>query len=157
MYKVRGYYDMIPSSVREHFGGDGWKVVVSTNVSGKWYDFFGSKAPELLSGFATTEYKSVYIAARENSFISVIHEIGHYVDYRVWINSGYKDRPAKASEFVDIFNSEFDEFVDTFSPWDSDSYDSVEFFAEAFYEYVIDASKLKNSCPKTYDYLTKYI
>lgn len=157
MYKVEEYYNTVPSTVRDHFVSDGWKIIVSTDVESRWNSMFSSKAPKLLSGFATTEYKAVYVAARKDALESVIHEIGHYVDYRVWINSKYELRPSKESEFTSIFNSEFDAFVDAFSPWDSGSYDSVEYFAEAFYEYVHDAETLKKVCPNTYNYLIKYI
>lgn len=156
MYSVQTYFNTIPWVVRSHFESDGWHVYVTDNVDALWKSINGSDI-SMLAGFCTTKKEAIYIANRSNAYPCVVHEMGHYIDYRVWIANMYAFRPSTDATFVAIYARELNDFKAAFEPWDHNVADSKEYFAEAFSAYVNDASKLQQYCPNTYDYIVKYM
>lgn len=156
MYSVQKYYNTIARVVRSHFESDNWHVIVTNNIDALWKSINGSTVSNL-AGFCTTKMESIYIANRSAAFSCVVHEMGHYVDYRVWIANRYGFRPSKDATFVAIYARELDAFKSAFDPWDHNVSDATEFFAEAFSAYCNDPSTLQANCPNTYDYLVKYM
>ncbi len=157
MYQVLKYYNMIPSIVRKHFESDGWTVVVSNNVPG-WYNSYDppSPAPDQLAGFATTKGKKVYITNHKNAYKCVIHELGHYIDYRIWIAGGYNYRVTEDADWLRIYNLEVGNFKAYFDSQAHNIGNAKEYWAEAFSNFVFDADGLSANCPNTYNWIVAY-
>lgn len=100
-----------------------------------------------ICGLTLPEQKRILIQAREYKFRrAVVHEIGHaYDDYLNWISC--------SDEFIRIYNAEKNDFV--VHDYRSTHYldNEMEYFAEAFQEYIYYPNKLKANTPKTYKFI----
>lgn len=157
LYAMQAVYDDLPSVVRKNFEADGWQIVVTDKVAEYWVETSGTAAPNLIAGFATTKTKTIYVENSIKETSKIRHEMGHYVDYRVWINSGYTDRRSKSDEFAKIWSQEVSAFTAAFKPWPDNVASAVEYFAEAFYAYTLNAKLLKETCPNTYAFIKECV
>lgn len=133
---VVSYYNTVPSIVRDYFVQDGWVVrVVSSELH------INGITSRIL---ALTNYdeRTIYISNRDAS--SVVHEMGHYIDWRT-----------NCSDTIQgIYNEELNGFLTINGSTHSHNYVNLEeYFAESFSLYVLKNDELKQYCPKTHDYI----
>ena len=76
--------------------------------------------------------------------------MGHYVDMVLIGKDG--GAPSKSQEFQIIYNTEKDNFEESYP-----KSDAHEYFAEAFSMYVEYPGDLKKNFPKTYEYMDRLI
>ncbi len=156
LYAVEKYYKKIPSIVRSHFENDGWVVLVTNHVEDYWNALNSSRAPDMMAGFAASKTMTIYIATRESAYPCVVHEMGHYIDYRVWGAGGYAFRITTDADFIRVYNLELNNFKAYFEPWDHNVSDSKEYWAESFSMFCTDPDGLSANCPNTYNWIVKY-
>ena len=134
--KVEGYYNLIPQNVRNALLQDGWHIYL-TNEN------FGSNFGYNYNILALTvyEYKAIYLSPQSPT--SILHEVGHYIDYKCgWQNAA-----------MDFYSDEVGNFCSIHSTHSNNYSTKVEYFAEAYLVYKINSSALLENCPQTYYFL----
>lgn len=137
------YYQTIPYGIRSAIETNGWKIVISNKSLKERFKLSQS-------ALAITEYqsKTIYIDNRISACKSVIHEVGHVVDF---LNGSISLTPS----FYEVYVSEKDIFT---AVWQTDSNNTattIEYFAETFEASVINSQLMKDNCPNTYDYIAE--
>ena len=132
----------IPESIMEQFQKNGWHIYVTdADINQKFYQ---GKYSTVLG---TTQYadKKIYIANTSQAATeSTIHEVGHFVDY----SNGFLSDQEK---FKELYLSEVRIYIK--------AYDAVcvrdrkELFAEVFWQYLTNPSKLQLETPGLYFYM----
>lgn len=132
----------IPESIMEQFQKNGWHIYVTdADINQKFYQ---GKYSTVLG---TTQYadKKIYIANTSQAATeSTIHEVGHFVDY----SNGFLSDQEK---FKELYLSEVRIYIK--------AYDAVcvrdrkGLFAEVFWQYLTNPSKLQLETPGLYFYM----
>lgn len=140
------YYSMIPSNVRNYLEVCGWKYVCSNE------DFAG-KYGYTHSVLALTVYEDrlIYIDNRNSAQDAILHEAGHAFDASMGFISD------NSSEFTDIYNEEKESFCEVWSTHANNTESASEYFAEAFYVLMVNPNLVSTNCPRTYEYIMRYI
>lgn len=145
LYSIESYYCMVPSNVRNLLESNGWQYICSDA------DFTGRYGPshEVL---AMTAYgdKLIYINNKDSARDAITHEVGHAFDSSMEFISN-------SSEFMAIFNEEHDNFCNVWNTHSNNTSTASEYFAETFSVIVMNPELVKGNCPKTYEYITRYI
>lgn len=130
---------LLPSYIQDAFVRDNWAVYVTDQNIGQTY--YAGKYSQVM---ATTNYEEqrILIESRlEAASESPIHEIGHWFDF-------YVGFPSYLEEFSAIYQAESAAFIRAFG---SDCVrDEQEFFAEGFWQYIINPGKLQSVSPTLY-------
>lgn len=101
---------------------------------------------EIYTRGTNIESSEIHLLAKEMALnISVLHEIGHYVDAKV----GY---PTKGQAFCNIYNEEA--YYSSFSDYAIST--PEEYYAESVMAYYTDP-QFPSTCPKTFDFVEKDI
>lgn len=143
--KINEAYLMIPNNVRQNYEENGWAVYVTTENLGQKY--FGRKMSIL--ALTVTEEKAIYIDDHEKAARSVIHEMGHYIDYSFGFISS-------TDEFSSIFREEAEKFRSIHYTHINNTCTELEYFAESYLVMITEPDILIEYCPKTYEFLKKY-
>lgn len=139
-------YLMIPENIREKFEEDGWKISATTENLGRKY--FGKKMSIL--ALTVTDEKAIYIDDREKARYSVIHEMGHFIDFSSGFVSG-------TEEFEEIFNEEVDLLRSFHKTHINNTSTAVEYFAESYQAMIIESEKMMEKCPNTYQFVQEVV
>lgn len=126
------------SSLVNKYLSEGWKVVLTTADLDELL-FHGST--QNVVGATVSSSKTIYVESGQYSYC-VIHEFGHYMDYKLGMIS-------EKNDFSSIYASEgnnLSEYGKT---------DSTEFFAEAYMYSIIKPDTLSANCPQAYSYIEK--
>lgn len=134
----------VPSYILDAFVADGWHIYATSENIGQMY--FGG-AIGSVRGVTTYADKTIKIECRDVAVKTApVHEIGHYWDNRCgW--------PSDSTEFVEIYNEEVGAFKAGI-PNSSCVSSANEMFAEGFYYYLTNPSKLT---PRLQEFLSRYI
>ena len=139
---VAQYYSACPQSVRESFEADGWKVVVTSGP----LKCAGVKNRVL----ALTEFGNRTIYVGPNDASSVVHEMGHYVDFK----NGY------ASSLIsdEVYSQELSGLLSIDPGVDSHNVSTkLEYFAECFFALVTNPVGAQGSIPRTCEYISAFL
>jgi hypothetical protein len=142
--EILRYYNMIPENVRISFENNGWRVVCSATPI---EDFLGFDYS--IRGCTDEDVKTIYINNKKSATNTIIHEMGHYIEYAC-------NYPEHTDEFSTIYNEEVGTFLANTDSITANTNTVCEYFAEAFYQVVQDPS-VANTIPKTYEYVMKYV
>lgn len=134
-------YKLIPENVRTHFENSGWGIYAIKNLGQKKYD----KKISILA-LTIVDEKAIYIDNREKAVNSVIHEIGHYIDFSYGFIS-------QSAEFNEIFNEEMPVFIKLHKTNKANTNTPVEYFAEFFEVMMIEPELVMTKCPKTFGFI----
>lgn len=130
---------LLPPYLQDAFVREGWGIYVTDKNIGQTY--YKGKYNQVM---ATTNYEEqrILIESRSDAASqSPIHEIGHWFDFYVGL-------PSYTDTFKSIYQSESASFIRTYG---SDCVrDEMEFFAEGFWQYIIDPGRLKAASPGLY-------
>ena len=143
-------WNRIPAHIRNGLISSGWQFILTAyEIQGRYYH---GPVKGTIAGLTKTGSKTIYIKARGNATKrAVCHEVGHAFDSLV----GYV---SNTSEFGDIYEQEKYTFKEYDSIGDGHNISSQnEYFAEAFKTYCYSPSVLKQTAPRTYVYLMRYI
>ena len=136
---VNDYYNMIPWSVRNAFETTGGTITVRSGL--------GCLA---LTTYWTADdghrYTSIEIDNRNKAKTAIIHELGHFI---MW----YKDLDLDNDGFYDIWESEYRNMLIFDNTNINNVNTTVEYFAESFEMFVRKGDSLRNTCPRTYEYI----
>ena len=139
---VAQYYSACPQSVRESFEADGWKVVVTSGPL---------KCAGVTSRvLALTEFGNRTISVGPNDASSVVHEMGHYVDFK----NGY------ASSLIpdEVYSKELPGLLSIDPGVDSHNVSTkLEYFAECFFALVTNPVGAQDSIPRTCEYISAFL
>lgn len=136
---VNDYYNMIPWNVRNAFETTGGTITVRSGL--------GYLA---LTTYWTADdghrYTSIEIDNRNKAKTAIIHELGHFI---MW----YKDLDLDNGDFYDIWQSEYMNMLTFDSTNINNVNTTVEYFAESFEMFIRKGDKLRDTCPRTYEYI----
>lgn len=142
---LKTYIDLVPQGVIYAIRNLGYHIELVENP-GKDYGYLN------VCGLTIPKEKIILIEANESKFRRcVVHELGHaYDDSLDWIST--------SNEFKEIYEEE-KEKIEITGYFTDNHYKSneKEYFSEAFQMYIFDASTLKSSAPKTFEYVKRYV
>lgn len=142
--KVVDSMEFLPDKVLDLYESSNCKIIIiddkKTNLDydGRYFPFFND----------------IYV--KKNSSLldaTVYHEIGHMYDFKYYTFKNLSE----TDEFMDIYESEKMNFKTSHSEIEYFRASNKEYFAQAFAEYVKHPRRLKRYCPRTYDYINKYV
>lgn len=139
------YYHLIPEHIRNHFSQNEWQIIITTEDLGTRF-FDGD--PYVLAVTSSND-KSIFLDDRTAGVESIIHEFGHYIDFK----SGFV---SYTKEFADIFNQEVVAFRSVHKTHSANTQNPMEYFAEFYQEYILHPEKIKDICPQTYNFVELY-
>lgn len=146
--KVNKELGKLPYYLLNQFNDDGWKIYVTGGDIGEFA--FNGRYGQCLGGTLASK-KKIYIEDRDKAvYESVIHEFGHYVDFRDLNNC-----ITNSDKFMKAYNEEQNKLRNTFGI--TCYWSKREAFAESFYFYFKDREKLKDSCPGMYNIIRESI
>lgn len=143
--KVLSNYYRIPEVARNKFEDFGGVLSITNENLGE--KFFNDSSKHIV---AVTSYKgsskecSINIGTKDAT--SVLHEIGHFIDYVC----GYL---SDTEEYKSIWGSEIEAFKSFHYTAEENTNTANEYFAESFQVYVESPSELQKNCPQSYDYI----
>lgn len=141
--EVMGYYYQIPKKVRTALAEDGWKIEVTSDEL-KAND---GGTDDRISGVTIIKDKKIYITTLDAQ--SIVHEIGHFVDYK---NDFASKNMGKA------YAKDIEGFYSLNDKTSTHNYASlIEYFAESFKLSVLQQNEFKSNCPDTYEFLEQNI
>lgn len=141
--EVETIIGFVPDRVLQVIGD--WQVIVTDKDIATIAGHKGKK----YCGVTLTKDKTIYLEATSSKFKkTVIHELGHALDYSLGFISG-------DTEFMEIYETEKDKFkVTMYIPFDNQhKSNEKEYFADSLQEYVLNPSSLESHTPKTYNYI----
>ncbi|MCR4903776.1 MAG: hypothetical protein K6A23_13020 [Butyrivibrio sp.] len=122
--------------VMSAFEEDDWEIILTT---ADLDDLLFQGQTDGVEGCTYFNQKTIYVHAGQYSYC-VVHEIGHYIDYKCNFAS-------KTSDFAEIFSSEsanLTEYGQT---------SSTEFFAEVYEYLLLQPETLKSNCSEAASYV----
>lgn len=143
--KVLSNYYRIPEVARNKFEDFGGVLSITNENLGE--KFFNDSSKHIV---AVTSYKgsskecSINIGAKDAT--SVLHEMGHFIDYVC----GYL---SETEEYKEIWGSEIEAFKSFHYTADENTSTANEYFAESFQVYIESPNELQEKCPQSYDYI----
>lgn len=140
---IRSVKKELPSKVYQAFINSGYKI--NTNPADPAFDSYSSEVNGVFVAFG--EHSK--IAVREYDKEVLLHELGHFLDYR---SKWASDR----KKFKKIHKQEKNKYKRGKSPT-SLKKKSVEYFAECFKDFCINRKQLRKTCPKTEAYIKKIV
>jgi hypothetical protein len=151
-YNLLGYYekrhlidslDLLPSKVITNFTQDGYKIII--------YSDFKSYAGRF-HGTSVANSDNNYIELFAYDVDSILHEMGHYVD---WSINGYSSTMNYNSIINKKFNTYFNKYKSKLKEFNSyAATNSTECFATIYASYYMkntDRARFKKYCPKLYN------
>jgi len=140
---INFYYEVVPTNIREAFVEDGWVIKAEPIDLGEKY-FEGEL--EVLAATAFAE-QTIYIDTSRDSDSSIIHEMGHFLDYKLGFISSTK-------EFKFIYELELDKFRELSKTHKHNTGTVLEYYAEAFQEILLEPERMLSDCPYTYGFIS---
>jgi hypothetical protein len=143
--KVLSNYYRIPEVARNKFEDFGGVLSITNENLGE--KFFNDSSKHIV---AVTSYKgsskecSINIGTKDAT--SVLHEMGHFVDYVC----GYL---SDTEEYKGIWGSEVEAFKSFHYTADENTSTANEYFAESFQVYIESPNELQEKCPQSYGYI----
>lgn len=145
LFKLEANYIKVPENVRKNFENEGWKIICTTQHLGSI--FFGDSSLSI-QAVNTPFDKEIWVEAREAAMTSIVHEMGHYVDFKSsWASS--------STEFSAIYSEELQSFKSIVSTHENNTSTSSEYFAEAYAISIEYPDLMMQYCPKTYEFVTR--
>lgn len=135
------YLGYVPEEVLEAITSFGYTIHLVDSLD-KQYNL------KYVSGLTIPEIKEIWIESNAEKYRqTVVHEVFHAFDHSLGFISG-------SSEFIAIYDEEKELMqVTGFISAGQYKANEKEYFAEACQMYVYDANTLKQSAPKTYEYI----
>lgn len=139
---VMGYWDKIPTSIKASMKADDWRVKVTSNK----LHLDGISLPIK----AITYYERGEIVISTRGAASILHETGHYLDYKKgFCSSSLPD---------DVYQSEKENAMKVGAGSHINNYNTkLEYFAECVGLYLNKPSEFKRMCPGTSAYIEAHM
>ena len=139
---------LLPQDLLNKFYADGWGIVITQeSLSDMYYKGVYNNVMAVTDG----NIKVIWLSAKEEAIRnSVIHEMGHYLEFTY----GF---PNNTEEFTAIYKAERKKFKVPGGSAAQARSSSLEYFAEAFQEYFLHPDSLLENTPLTYQYMANYV
>ena len=137
----------LPDAIYQRVFSDGWTFQVETPENMRLIAKRNGYNVDL-NGLTVYKAKQVYIASTDGD--TVLHEVGHVLDYAL---KGASDDSA----FKSAYKLEKQIFAETYNSIEENIATESEYFAESFAKYMSDEQTLKANCPRTYKYVNNLI
>lgn len=136
---VNQQLSLLPSNLQNAFIADGWSIYVTDIDLDKTY--YGGKYGQVMASTNYEEQRILIESRTDAAYESPIHETGHWFDY-------YVGFPSCTEEFASVYAAEKDVFIRSYGS--TCVSDTLEFFAEGFWQYIVNPDKLKTVSPELY-------
>ena len=118
---------MIPENIRKDFKNQNWFIEITDENLGEKY-----RLTYNIIGITLPEEKIIKINNSQDSIRkALIHEVGHYIDYRL-------DFISNSEDYIKIYNDESKKLKDSITNFNKAEFNKKEFFAESFRIYIED-------------------
>lgn len=139
---VNQQLSLLPENLQNAFNKDGWSVYVTdVNIDQTYYE---GKYGQVMASTNYEEQRILIESRMDAAYESPIHEVGHWFDY-------YVGFPSYMEEFASVYAAEKDVFIRSYGS--TCISDTLELFAEGFWQYVVNPDKLKTVSPELYQYI----
>lgn len=151
-YYSQYYLNLLPDNIMKKFNDDGWIIEFDDENKTKMIEYESNDS----IGITINLHKKIIISPKKRHIDeSLLHEIGHYVDFQ----SNYC---SKNEKFLEIFEKEKDfykknKFVFCYYNGSYAKRNSEEYFAEMFQQYIMYPKITKLYAPMTCEYIEKVI
>ena len=135
--EVANFYSMCDEELRDEFERSRWAIQV---LDSDLNELYAPKPGTKIVGLCYFDEKKILIS--ESSPYSIVHEMGHYLDYRLGMIS-------KTEQFQKIYELEMPKYCKVQKS--TNTYNAGEYFAEFYY--VSKMINLKEVCPNTCRFL----
>ena len=126
------YWYLIPENIRNDFKNQGWTIILTDKSLSQ---DFGTNYN--ISGVTIIEDKTVKICGNQSCIrYALVHEIGHYIDYR----SGFVSRQ---ETFKRLYEENGDKLLEYNDNYTKASYSEEEYFAELYRAYILNEYEIK--------------
>lgn len=142
LFKLEANYIKIPENVRLNFQTNGWSIICTNEKLGA--KFFASDIS--IQAVADSSTKTIWVEAREAAMPSILHEMGHYIDWQC-------GHISTLSEFNSIYVAEVDTFKSIITTNSNNTASASEYFAEAYQVSLEYPDLLSQYCPLTYEFV----
>lgn len=145
---AQNYFSKIPQNVVSFLTANGVHIYITdTNLANR---FFAGQYSSVM-GCTVYAEKNIYIEDRNSAVkSSIIHEIGHMIDYLCgWASS--------SEEFQNCYISEKDSFVEVGKRDNNNTSSTIEYFAEVWNQIVLHPDTCQASAPRSYEYVLNVI
>lgn len=141
------WHNTVPQWLKNKFANSGWRIIVSETPLNKRFGYSGS-----IAGLTSYGNLTIYLDNRETIMDrTIIHELGHFVDYENGFVS-YSD------EFEAIFAEEKYAYRDPIGVGDGHHIsNSTEYFASVFRDIIVLGKDSLGNIPKSYEFVSRYI
>ena len=137
------YWYVLPIEIRNQFESDNWNIIITSNSLEESLNINHN-----ILAYTNPDTKTIYIESRQKAIRkSFIHEIGHYIDIRQDFISNYDD-------FLELYNST-SEYADVQDKELYTNFNSKEYFAISFQNYILKKEKLKLNSNSMYEYFVE--
>lgn len=126
------YWYLIPENIRNDFKEQGWTIVLTDKSLSQ---DLGINYP--ISGVTIMQDKTIKICGNQSCIrYALVHEIGHYIDYR----SNFVSRQ---ETFKKLYEENGDKLLEYNNNYIQASYSEEEYFAELYRAYILNEYKIK--------------
>lgn len=126
------YLYMVPENIRNDFNRQGWKIVITDKSLSDELDI-GYE----ISGATIPKDKTIMIYGSQSCIrYALVHEIGHYIDYR-------SNFISKTADFKNLYLQHGNEMLDYNSNYIQAAFSEEEYFAELYRAAIIGDYKLR--------------
>lgn len=126
------YWYLIPENIRTDFKNQGWSILLTDKSLSKELEV---NYP--VAGVTLTKDKVIKICGNQSSIRrALVHEIGHYIDYR----SNFVSRQ---DTFREMYNENGSKLFDYDENYVQAGYSEEEYFAELYRAYILNQYKIK--------------
>lgn len=136
------YWYLIPENIRNDFKNNGWTIrITNKSISNE----IGTDYP--VAGVTYTKDKSIVIEGTQSCIRrALVHEIGHYIDYR-------NNFISESDDFKSRFNSNSKKLLNSSDNYLQAGLDEREYFAELYREAIVGDYKTKFILKDDIDYV----
>lgn len=142
--KLCSQLTLVPEKLISRFKAENWKFYITDRDIGQFM-FNGAKG---VCGGTSTYESAIYISNTDHAInTAAIHEFGHFLDYLTYTSFD-------SSDFVNAYTAEKSELKPAFGLNNSDVGNVHEYYASCFYAYCVNADKMQQTAPVSYQYIT---
>ena len=135
------FTSLLPANVYGKLARNGWVVYIADNVG----NAVGLYDTNILA-LCVPEQRYIIVGSACQESDAILHELGHAIDAELRYQS-------KSKDFDAIYKAESPIFIKTHLTAKENTATSIEYFAEAFQEYIMNPTYLYNNCPQTYAFI----
>lgn len=142
--KLCSQLTLVPEKLISRFKSEGWKFYITDRDIGQFM-FNGVKG---VCGGTSTYESAIYIFNTDHAInTAAVHEFGHFLDYLTYTSFD-------SSDFANAYAAEKSALKSTFGLNNSDVGNVHEYYASCFYAYCVNADKMQQTAPVSYQYIT---